>query len=394
MILLALFPSCGKEGEDPVSEISVERVTLSATSVSLETGETVQLEAAVFPEDATDPSVKWASSVISVASVSGGLVTALSAGETVITATAGSISATCRVTVKAPEPPVVDVRAVTLDRKSRLLPLGSGFSLQATVMPADATEPSVEWTTSDEAVATVADGVVTPVAEGTAWITAQAGDHQARCLVTVVPEGPSAHEIWYVSWTKAALKFGDAAGCGAALVSNTYADGKGVLLFDGDVTAVSSTFFSGNVGLRAVYLPETVKAIDYQAFKNCSTLLGIWFQEGVTEIVGDAFRGCASLRKVALPSTLESLGTNVFRDCGLIDRLVIPEHVTSLGDFSLYGLNALTSLTFLSDTPPALGFRALDGTAGCPVYVPSASLPDYQADPDWKEYTSRLQGLE
>mgnify|MGYP003294177118 FL=1 len=66
-------------------------------------------------------------------------------------------------------------------------PLITDVVATATVAPADATDKSVTWTSDNDAVATVADGVVTAVAEGTATITVTTvdGEFTATCVVTV-----------------------------------------------------------------------------------------------------------------------------------------------------------------------------------------------------------------
>ena len=74
---------------------------------------------------------------------------------------------------------------VILDRTSVELTEGETTTLVATVVPDDATVKMVAWSTSDETIATVADGVVTAVKDGTATITAKAGDKKATCTVTV-----------------------------------------------------------------------------------------------------------------------------------------------------------------------------------------------------------------
>lgn len=66
----------------------------------------------------------------------------------------------------------VEVTGITLDQTEVSLKIGETATLTATVAPDDATDKTVTWTTSDEAVATVADGVVTAVGIGTADITA------------------------------------------------------------------------------------------------------------------------------------------------------------------------------------------------------------------------------
>ena len=74
---------------------------------------------------------------------------------------------------------------VILDRTSVELTEGETTTLVATVAPDDVTVKMVDWSTSDETIATVADGAVTAVKAGTATITAKAGDKKATCTVTV-----------------------------------------------------------------------------------------------------------------------------------------------------------------------------------------------------------------
>lgn len=89
----------------------------------------------------------------------------------------------CVVTVKA-APGAVE--SITLDKETAALTVGGeALTLTATVLPEDATDKTVTWTSSDEKVATVDNGVVTAVGAGTATITAKAGDVEATCEVTV-----------------------------------------------------------------------------------------------------------------------------------------------------------------------------------------------------------------
>lgn len=85
-------------------------------------------------------------------------------------------------------PTKVAVTAVTLDKTELTLTAGVTYQLTATVTPANATDADVTWSSSDESVAKVdGTGLVTTVADGTATITAKAGDKTAICTVTVAP---------------------------------------------------------------------------------------------------------------------------------------------------------------------------------------------------------------
>ena len=181
-------PSGGGSSNTTPQEVKVNSVALDKSSLSMTVGETAKLTATVSPSDAKNKNIKWSSSSDAVASVgSDGTVTAKGAGSATITCTTedGGKTATCSVTVKAAN---VAVTGVTLDKSSSDLKVGGTVKLTPTVAPADATNKTVKWTTSDDKVAKVAnDGTVTGVAVGTATITCttEDGSKTATCEVTV-----------------------------------------------------------------------------------------------------------------------------------------------------------------------------------------------------------------
>ncbi len=178
------------EEPDPDDPIAVEGITLDKTTATVEEGATVTLTATVTPGNATDKTVTWSTSNEAIATVSGGVVTGVKAGEVTITAKAGDKSATCTVTVTAkqstedPDDPIV-VTGITLDKTTATVKEGATVTLTATVTPENATDKTVTWSTSNEAIATVSGGVVTGVKAGEVTITAKAGDKSATCTVTV-----------------------------------------------------------------------------------------------------------------------------------------------------------------------------------------------------------------
>ena len=92
---------------------------------------------------------------------------------------------TFTVTEKDPDP--IAATSVKLDKATLDLTVGGSDTLTANVLPADAADKNVTWKSSDEAVATVVDGVVTAVGKGTATITVttEDGGFTATCTVTV-----------------------------------------------------------------------------------------------------------------------------------------------------------------------------------------------------------------
>jgi uncharacterized protein YjdB len=177
--VIVAMAACGPK-EDPV--VAVTGISLNQGSVSLEVGGTVSLTATVSPSNATDKTVTWSTSNAGVATVAGGVVTAVAEGTATVTATAGGKSAKCEVKVSAKE---VAVTGVSLNKTDLSLYIGDSFTLTATVSPSNATDKTVTWSSSNAGVATVAGGVVTAVAEGTATVTATAGGKSAKCEVKV-----------------------------------------------------------------------------------------------------------------------------------------------------------------------------------------------------------------
>lgn len=165
--------------------ISVESVSLDKTTAEITEGETLTLTATVKPDNATNKKVTWSSSNEEIATVEDGVVTAKKAGEATITAKTedGEKTASCSVTVKEK---VYPVESVSLDKTEATLEVGETITLIATVSPDNATDKTVTWSSSDESIATVEDGVVTAIGVGSATITAKAGDKTATCAVTVI----------------------------------------------------------------------------------------------------------------------------------------------------------------------------------------------------------------
>ena len=164
--------------------IPVGSIELSRSAVNLAVGHSTTVKATVAPADATNRSVAWTSSDESVATVANGKITAVSVGTATVTAkSANGKAASVRVNVK---PPVVDVVSVTLSRSSVNLAVGHSTAVKATVSPADATNKSVVWTSSDESVATVENGRITAVSVGTATVTARSANGKTAAVAVNV----------------------------------------------------------------------------------------------------------------------------------------------------------------------------------------------------------------
>lgn len=170
--------------ENPLSDISI-----SNAPQSLPVGSSVQLEAAVTPDDYIGR-VSWESSDPSVLRVlSNGKVVAVGQGEAVITASIGEATSSVTITVTGEQPGESGLTGVSLDRYTLTLYAGEeAEQLTATLKP-EGTEATIRWTSSNQTAATVSqDGKVTPLSAGVTVVTAAAGDYRASCIVTVQPK--------------------------------------------------------------------------------------------------------------------------------------------------------------------------------------------------------------
>ena len=241
----------------PTGVVAPESIDLVTNGES-----TKDLDAKLIPADATDVKLAYESSDESVATVDEtGKVTAVANGECTITtyvvadakdADASELSA---VAVEAADSEEVDdsvatmpedlaamdsafgvvpenlkaetkvtvttnVESVTLDKTEGVLTVGNTVTVTATVTPDTATNASVTWSSSDEAIATVdSEGKITAVAPGTATITATSDsnpDASAAYAVTVQAKKVVAHASTKTSSKSSSSNAGNSSNSGAA----------------------------------------------------------------------------------------------------------------------------------------------------------------------------------
>lgn len=169
--------------------VHVTSVSLDQSSLELSVGDTHEFVATVLPENATNKEVIWSSSDESVLTVSDGVITAIKEGKTTVTVKSkdGFKSSSCEVTVNK-EPSIIHVTSVSLDETTLNMETGDRYTLQATVLPSDADDKSVNWSSSNESVVTVTNkGKITAVSAGQAIITVTTTDGglTASCTVNV-----------------------------------------------------------------------------------------------------------------------------------------------------------------------------------------------------------------
>ncbi len=172
----------GIKDSEPVSSM-VDTIEGIPDEISLVIGDTYELEFTVYPQDAED-SVSFESDDSDVADIDDGVITAYEAGHTTIYVYADDDEyASITVNVEEEKVPVTDIVGIASTAE---LTVGSGTTINARVRPSNATYREIEYTSSDESIATVdSDGVVTAVGAGQVIITARVDDVEKQMTLTV-----------------------------------------------------------------------------------------------------------------------------------------------------------------------------------------------------------------
>ncbi len=295
--------------------VNVSAITLSKTTLQLPIGDTHQLVATVVPDNALNKNVTWSSSNAEVVSVVNGLVTAVADGTATITATTedGGYTATCEVTVTTP------VSSISLDKTSLDLIVGETEQLTATIEPTNASNQNITWSSSNNNVATVANGLVTAVSNGTATITATAedGGFTATCEVIVVgdsnpnsegitvrfkkPDDWSGVYLYAWNWNEEHTVVTEYLGSWPGTqLTGPDAQGWYSYTFDKTLTSVNFIFNNGGNGVQTADL-FTTQSVCYEWDGTAAVLVDCPEGTAVENVPAD---GVSSVRKVLENGTI------------------------------------------------------------------------------------------
>ena len=192
-----------KEETVKFSDSANQAITFSETNVTVAKGKSATVTATASDSSLGKPKkTTWETGDKSVATVKNGKVTGKAAGATTITCTmtwkdGTELTGSFAVTVTQP------VTSVKLTSKKVTVKQGSTVQLEVTIAPENATNPELEWTSSDSGIATVdGSGNVTGISAGKCTITGTAKDgsgKKASATVTVTPK-------YMLSVTKCTMK--------------------------------------------------------------------------------------------------------------------------------------------------------------------------------------------
>lgn len=205
------------------------------------------------------------------------------------------------------------------------------------------------------------------------------------------------NEIWYTSSDGSIVEPSEAAiryngfGENVKIVSNTYQNGKGVIVFSDVVKIIGGSAFQKS-NLTSISIPEGVKKIGNYTFYNCTSLTSITIPSGVTEIEKRAFSNCTNLTSIIIPNSVHRIGEGAFANCTSLTSIALPYPASyatiSLGERAFYKCTSLTSIYCKSPNPPTLyGGNAFEGVSSdCKLYVQPESVEKFKQTAGWRKF--------
>ena len=223
------------------------------------------------------------------------------------------------------------------------------------------------------------------------------------------------NEIWYTSSDAKVVTPYSTSGFGANIVSNTYSNGKGVIVFDGEVTQLPASAFYSRTNLTSVSLPNSVTKIMGSALANTG-LTEFTTPDGVLKIAAGAFARCQSLLKLqgkfasddkrclivngvlvafapsglssyTIPDNVLEIGESTFSNCPDIVSITLPQSVEKIRANAFYGCKKLSGVYCRSLTPSLLSGTSIFGNnaSDFKIYVHKTSVYYYKER--WSSYS-------
>ena len=175
------------------------------------------------------------------------------------------------------------------------------------------------------------------------------------------------------------------------------------------VTSIGREAFYGCSGLTSVTIPNSMTDIGWGAFSGCSGLTSVTIPNSVTSIGDYAFAGCSGLTSVTIPNSVTSIGEAAFHDCKKLSSVVLPNELKLIKAYAFNDCTSLSSITIpekveviyqsafsgcglkevkVLATKPPFAYDNTFSNYNIPLYVPEASVSDYQSANPWSKFSS------
>ena len=177
--------------------------------------------------------------------------------------------------------------------------------------------------------------------ERSAVVTLLDGDKQELQIINIIQESAiiscANNEIIYTTKYGYPIELSVTTGFGGNVVSHTYENGHGKIVFDNDVQTIPSSAFKNCNSITTITLPDSVTSIESYAFDGCNSLTSVIIPESVISIGKCAFDGCTGelIVNCNIPSASSSSYGAFYNS--KFTKVTIGDSVTSIGKYAFYG---------------------------------------------------------
>ncbi len=288
--------------------------------------------------------------------------------------------------------------SISLDKTQLNMTIGQTYSLSAIILPSNAANKNITWSSSNQEVATISNGEITSIGIGQTIIKTQTSNGKfATCEVKVfdgsknvqvevyidnqkvdtlttnfamsykitVPTKPEDITVnpnsekyfygWFVDSNYQTPLTDD-----TVFTSNGKIYAKWINVYSNNfIYSVSNgkatiTLFNNSQNLTVVVIPcyinsFPVETIGASAFINQTMFRNVIICNGIKTIEAGAFYGCNSMEGISLPNTLETIECNAFENCEIMEKISLPNSLQKIGANAFRNCTELKSVEFSSD---------------------------------------------
>gem|GEM_PF-2180213 len=256
-------------------------------------------------------------------------------------------------------PQVVEVSSVNISNGSLSIKKGDTIGISASVSPENANDKTINWSSSNDTVASVNGGNIVAKSAGQATITARSANGKiATCSVQVnaidfdyTIQNGEAKIISYIGPNEQ-----------IDVVVPAYLEGC-------PVTEIGTSAFYGMWKINSITLPETMKIIGDSAFENCKSLNSINLPNGIHTIGKSSFKNCNWLASINIPTSMISIEYSTFYYCENVNSIYIPDNIKRIEERAFINCMGVKNLTIGSGIE-YIGFLSFAGVNAEEIIIP------------------------